>query len=79
MVGGLAVTIQHRSVFSSHIDKVGYDPASGELHVTYKTGQVAIHEGVPPGVAQQVTGAASIGKAIHQHIRGQYSHRYEGS
>jgi len=68
--------IQHRKVFSSHIDRVGYDAASGELHVTYNSGRVAIYQGVPPGVASQVTGAVSIGSAMHEHIRGRYNHRY---
>jgi len=70
------MTVQHKKVFSSHIDQIGYDSASGELHVTYTNGKVAIHQGVPPGVAERVTGAASIGQALHEHIKGRYAHRY---
>ena len=70
------MTVQHRQVFSSHLDKIGYDAAAGELHVTYQNGKVSIYQGVPPGVAERVTGAASIGSALHEHIRGRYPHRY---
>jgi hypothetical protein len=73
----LVMPVSHRRVFSSHIDRVGYDAAAGELHITYNTGRVAIYSGVPPGVAAKVDGAVSIGSAMYEHVRGRYPHRYE--
>ena len=68
--------VHHRSVFSSHIETVGYDPASAELHLTYKNGRTSIYSGVPPETAQRVTGAVSIGTAVHENLRGKHEHRY---
>ena len=67
--------VTHRPVFSSHIDTIGYDSDAKELHVTYQNGKAVVHSDVPADVAGKVTGAASIGKAIHEHITGRYSHR----
>ena len=70
------MTVSLRPVFSSHIDAIGYDPETKELHVRYKGGKVAIHEEVPASVADKVTGAASIGTALNAHIKGVFPHRY---
>lgn len=71
------MTIHHKPVFSSHVNTVGYDDATGELHVAYRNGKVSIYEGIPPEVAIKAQGgAASIGKLIHDEIRGKYGHRY---
>jgi KTSC domain len=69
-----------RPVFSSHIDAIGYDGDTSELHVTYQGGRTAIYEGVPPDKAAAVGAIGgtppSIGEALHAHIRGKYKHRY---
>lgn len=65
-----------RQVFSSHINRVGYDDAAGELLVEYKRGKTSVYEGVPPGVAASVLGAPSIGEAVHGLLKGSYKHRY---
>ena len=65
-----------KHVFSSHIDAIGYDDASGELHVRYQTGKTAVYKGVPPGVAQQAQTAPSIGLAMNALVRGRFDHRY---
>lgn len=65
-----------RKVFSSHIDAVGYDDASGELHVQFSTGRTAVYRAVPPGVARGVQAAPSIGSAINALVRGRYEHTY---
>jgi hypothetical protein len=67
-----------RSVFSSHISTVGYDDASGNLTVAYQNGKTSVHAGVPPDVAAKVMGSASIGQALHKHIRGRFDHSYLG-
>jgi hypothetical protein len=72
--------IEMRSVYSSHVDEIGYDPDTEELHVKYDTGKTAVYEGVPMTVAAAVGAVGqsppSIGKALHAHVRGKYGHRY---
>ena len=65
-----------RSVFSSHVDALGYDEESAELHVRFKDGNSVVYHGVPPEVAGQVVTAPSIGEALHQAVRGRFRHRY---
>jgi len=62
--------------FSSHVNAVGYDHSAQELHVEFKNGKVAVYKNVPPDVANHVTSAASVGSALHQHVKGQYEHTY---
>ena len=71
------MAIRSKNFFSSHVDTVTYDDASGRLSVKYQNGSVAVHTGVPPGVADNVFDAVSIGKALHTHIRGKFPHGYE--
>lgn len=65
-----------RRVFSSHVDQIGYDEETGELHVSFSKGQTAVYQGVPPKVARSVMEAPSIGQALHNSIRGQFSFGY---
>ena len=68
--------VQHKPVFSSHVSTIGYDDASGELHVVYANGKTAIYKGVPPGVAQQVQSGVSVGSSLNGLVKGKFSHRY---
>jgi hypothetical protein len=68
--------MEMRSVYSSFVDEIGYDPETEELHVKYSSGRTAVYEGVPPTAAATVLSSASIGKALHAHVRGKYGHRY---
>lgn len=61
-------------VFSSHIDEIDY--ADGTLTVRWQTGRVSNYSGVPAEVAKQVMGAASIGSALRNLVRGRYDHAY---
>lgn len=63
-----------KQVHSSHVNAVGHDPVTGELHVQYKNGSTAVYKNVDTEKARMVMGGASIGKALHQHIRGQHDH-----
>lgn len=66
-----------KSVFSSHVAAIGYDPASGELHVHYgNSGRTAVYAGVPAEVAHAVMAAPSIGEALWRDVRGRYRHGY---
>lgn len=70
-----------RRVFSSHVDAIGYDEDTGELHVRFQparnnVGRTAVYQGVPVDVARDVMAAPSIGQALHTSIRGQFPFGY---
>jgi hypothetical protein len=65
-----------RSVFSSHVNRVGHDPETGDLHVEWDNGKTSIYSGVPPALADDVSNAWSVGKALHGQIKGKFPHRY---
>jgi hypothetical protein len=65
-----------RRVFSSHVELIGYDEETRELHVTYRDGRTAIHAGVPPRTAGEVLSSPSIGTALWSLIRGKYTPSY---
>ena len=66
---------QMKSIYSSHIDSIGYDADGGELHVKWDDGNTTIYSGVPSSVASDVMNSASIGEALHSQVRKQYPHR----
>jgi hypothetical protein len=72
--------VEMRSVYSSHIDEIGYDHDTEELHVKYSSGKTTVYDGVPLAVAAAVGAVGqsppSIGEALHAHVRGKYGHRY---
>ena len=59
-------------VSSSNLEAVGYDPATKELHVRFKSGSTAQYFDVPEDVHQQLVSAPSVGKHYHQHIKGRF-------
>ena len=70
------MTLEMRSVFSSHVAKIGYDAEEERLVVEYSNGTVIEHRGVPPRVADRVINAPSIGSALHSQIKGRYDYNY---
>ena len=74
--GGDIMAVSMRPVFSSHVQAIGYDAASSELHVAYKNGSRVAYKGVPQGVANKVMQSPSIGSALHSMVKGSYAHRY---
>ena len=65
-----------QSVYSSHVDRIGHDPETGELYVQWQGGKTSIYSGVPAAVANDVTTAWSVGKAVREQIIPNYQHRY---
>lgn len=65
-----------KSVFSSHISKVGYDPESKQLAVEFQTGKTAIYVDVPGDVAQSFLDSPSLGTALNTMIRDRYAFGY---
>ena len=65
-----------KSVYSSHVQTVGYDSDKNELHITWDNGRVSAYEGVDEQTALQLANAPSVGKMIHNDIKPNYPHRY---
>ena len=64
-----------RRVFSSHVERIGYDPDTQELHVHFRGSantpdRMVIYSNVPPSKGNAVLSAPSIGTALHFNIRG---------
>ena len=66
--------MQMKSVFSSHINAIGYD--SGNLQVEFKNGMVAVYQDVPEDVANNVLNAPSVGTALNALVKGKYAFGY---
>lgn len=64
------------SVFSSHIDSVGYDEEG--LVVLWNTGRYSRYSGVPQEVAEKVMSSWSVGEALNSMVKGRYDHEYIG-
>lgn len=64
-----------KRVYSSHIDRVGWDDEAGQLHVHFSNGTEGFYE-VPVEVARSVLQAPSIGEELHRVVRGSYGFTY---
>lgn len=65
-----------RNVYSSHVDRIGHDPETNELHVEWQGGKRSVYSDVPAAKAGDVMNSWSVGKAIHKDIKGAHEHRY---
>lgn len=65
-----------REVYSSTVDRVGYDAESGELLVQWRDGKTSAYEGVPQHVADEAQNSWSVGKFLHQTVKPAFRHRY---
>jgi KTSC domain len=57
-----------KPVKSSNVDGFHYDPASGSLHVKFKTGKTYEYTGVKPQDVEALTKADSFGSHMSKHI-----------
>ena len=64
-----------KSVFSSHIDEVGYDYETRTLMVRWPSGAETHYFDVPYEKAKAVWNAPSVGVELHRSIRGQHDFR----
>ena len=66
-----------KSVFSSNVSEVAYDSDNSELLITWvKGGRTSAYEGVPEGLADQLSKAPSVGGMLNSDIKPYYRHRY---
>ena len=72
------MAVNSKMVYSSHVNRIIYDPEARQLSVEYKNGKTSVHKDVPHETARSVMEAPSIGKALHDHVRGKFAHSYLG-
>ena len=65
-----------KTVFSSMVKQIGYNPDAQELFVKFKNDKIAVYQGVPQDVANLVVDAPSVGTALNQFIKGRYGFGY---
>jgi len=65
-----------KSVYSSSVDAVSYDPDTQTLLVRWMKGKLSAYEGVPPEVGESLHNAPSVGQALRLSVIGQYAHGY---
>ena len=64
--------MRRKSVSSSSVASVGYDPRSQTLEIEFHSGSVYDYEEVPPEIYQGLMEAPSKGRYFANEIRGQY-------
>ena len=65
-----------KSVYSSNVQEVGYDPDTKELYITWTRGKQSIYAGVPEELAVDLSNAPSVGTMLNQEVKPFISHRY---
>lgn len=65
-----------RDVYSSHVNRIGYNPETRELNVLWDTGKTSVYSGVTAELADSVQNSWSVGKALIDNVKGVYPHRY---
>jgi hypothetical protein len=69
------MTVTWRDVFSSHVNRVGHDDATGEMLVEWKSGKVSAYEGVAAEKVDEISRSYSIGERLKD-IKSNHTHRY---
>src|ERR1035441_6781748 len=62
-------------VNSSNLYAVDYEPWSGTLTITFRSGSVYEYYGVPPSVFDCLLAAESPGRVYTSHLQSNYSHK----
>ena len=65
-----------KDVYSSNVSKIGYDPETKDLIITWSKGKQSIYSNVPEELAEQLANAPSVGSMLNGEIKPYYSHRY---
>ncbi|HEX3130568.1 MAG TPA: KTSC domain-containing protein [Thermoanaerobaculia bacterium] len=64
--------MRRRSVSSSSVASVGYDPKTQTLEIEFSSGSVYEYNEVPPEIYKGLMEASSKGRYFANEIRGQY-------
>lgn len=66
-----------KPVFSSMVSEVGYNDETSELIIVWaKGGKKSAYQGVPEGLADELSRAPSVGTMLIQEIKPFFPHRY---
>ena len=68
---------QMKNIYSSHVNKIGYDKATQTLHVIWDTGKESTYAGVPEATANTVMNSGSVGSMLHSEIKNKFTHAYK--
>lgn len=61
-----------RSVSSSNVAQIGYDPIAQKLGVKFRTGAIYYYLGVPESVYRAFLNSSSKGAFVHAHLKGRF-------
>ena len=64
-----------KSVFSSMVSSISYDPDTQEMVVQWTRGGSGVYSGVPEDAADELTRSASVGTMINTEFKGVYPYR----
>lgn len=67
------MAMEMRSVESSNLDQVGYDPENDEMIIEFKGGARYSYHGIPPEVHDALVNADSVGKYFNENIKKVYT------
>ena len=70
----MKTAIEMKAVNSSMVNRLGYDEASRELHVEFKSGSVYKYTNVDSSVYEVIVKSESIGKAINSELKDKYEY-----
>lgn len=66
--------IERTPVSSSNVASVGHDSSTNTLSIEFKDGSVYHYHDVEKNMYNSLVDAKSIGKYIHENIKGKYKH-----
>jgi hypothetical protein len=66
--------MDRQGVQSSNVASVGYDPEEMVLEVEFVDGDVYQYDGVPASVYEGLMSAPSVGRYLHQMVKGRYDY-----
>ncbi len=64
-------------IISSTISHIGHDAATGEMHITFKSGKTYHYGNVSAQQFDDFKNAPSIGSHFHKYFRGNAAHAVE--
>lgn len=67
--------VNTKNVFSSTVERIGWDPVNQELVVQFKNGSVYIYANVDEKTGREVMNAPSVGIALNTMVKPSHSYR----
>ena len=64
-----------KSVYSTMVSSISYDPDTEELTVIWTKGKPGVYSGVPESLAEELSRSASVGGMIQSTFKGSVPYR----